>query len=195
MAPFGKTIPVLGLNLGFMGNVTRSGERVIAAAQVLPTTPTPVYFGDSVVIVGDSTGGTVQSVRDYITANGAGAMTAALFSGVAVRNVKTNLTFPVVPGTNFAGYFAQSEIAEFLERGSILVPCNNGSPQRRGKVWLRVTYNGTVPAGVVGQFEAVVDPTNAAYTIDMTSAGLEWRTGVVDSNGMCELTLRNRVAA
>ena len=190
MAPFTQVLPVIGMNNGFVGSFTRTGERVIAARPVLASTPTPIYFGDSVVIVPDSSGGTYQSVRDFIS--GGGTMTAARFAGVSHREVKTQVIFPVTPGVQMTGQYIPGELAEVGERGSMLVACNVGSPQTQGAVYLRIALNGAIPAGVVGGFEAAADGAN---TVNLGPLGVVWRTGVVDANGLAEITMLNRVAA
>jgi hypothetical protein len=143
-----------------------------------------------VVIVPDSTGGTYQNVKDYIV--GGGTFTAAKFAGVAVRNVKTQLVYSSLSTvqTTLVGQYAQGTIAEALERGSVTVKINNGTPASQGVVYVRVVANGSIPAGVVGGFEAVADSTN---TVALTN--VVFRTGVVDANGVAEITLVSRVAA
>lgn len=187
---FGGVIPVTTLNLGYPGNVSRIGERVIASRQVLLTTPNAINFGDTVVIVADSVGGTYQSVKDFIATPG--TMTAARFAGVAVRNVKTMLQFIAWGNTQSAlyGQYAPGQMAEVLERGSITVKINNGTPVSQAGVFLRTVYNASIPAGVVGGLEAVADGAN---TIALTN--VVFRTGVLDANGCAEITLLSRVAA
>jgi hypothetical protein len=190
MASFGGVIPVLSLNLGFLGNVSRMGERVIAARQVLPTTANPLNFGDSVVIVPDSTGGTYQSVKDFIV--GGGTFTAPRFAGIVCRNVKTNLIYVGLGNvqTPQIGQFAPGQMAEALERGSITVKINNGTPVSQGPVYLRILVNAGIPAGVVGGLEAVADGTNTVVLV-----GVVFRTGVLDANGVAEITILSRTAA
>lgn len=190
MSSFGGVIPVTGLNLGFLGNVSRLGERVIAARQVLSTTPNAIKFGDPVIIVPDSTGGTYQNVADLIA--GAGSFTAAKFAGIAVRNVRTQLVYQTLTtvATPFVGQYNPGEIAEVLERGSTTIKINNGTPVSQAPVFVRIALNGGIPAGVVGGLEAVADGAN---TIQLT--GVVFRTGVLDANGVAEVTLLSRVAA
>jgi hypothetical protein len=188
---FGTTIPVTGLNLGFLGQVTRLGERVITSRPVLSTAAANINFGDPVVIIPTAGGGdSYQSVADFIA--GAGTFTAALFAGVANREVKTNLQYQTLGnnGQALVGSYAPNEMAEALERGSILVKINNGTPASQGVVYVRKVFNAAIPAGVVGGFEAVADGTN---TVALT--GVIFRTGVLDANGVAEITLLNRVAA
>lgn len=190
MSSFGTVIPVTALNLGFLGNVSRLGERVIAARQVLSTTANPINFGDGVVIVPDSAGGTYQNIKDFIVAGG--TFTAAKFAGVAVRNVKTQLVFVSLSTvqTPLIGQYAQGTIGEALERGSITVKINNGTPVSQAPVYVRIAANGAIPAGVVGGFEAVADGTNTVVLV-----GVVFRTGVLDANGIAEITLLSRAAA
>lgn len=191
MGSFGGVIPVTALNLGFLGNVSRIGERVIVSRQVLSTTANPISFGDCVVMIPDSVGGTVQNVKDFIT--GGGTFTAAKFAGIAVRNVKTQLTFATLGNTNATpviGQFAQGQMAEYLERGSITVKINVGTPQAGGAVFLRILANGAIPAGIVGGLEAAADGAN---TVQLTN--VVFRTGVLDGNNVAEITLLSRVAA
>lgn len=160
MSAFGAVIPVLGLNLGFLGEITRIADRLVTARQVLSTTPSNINFGDPAVIVPTTGGGdTLISVADYITANGAAAFSATNLAGVAVREVKTNLTYsPALFGlSQQTNYYAPGEMAEILSRGSILVNCRVGTPVSQGSVYIRATANGAIPAGVVGGFEAAAD--------------------------------------
>lgn len=165
MGSFGISLPVVALNNSFLGAVTRIGKRGITARQVLSTSANGPKFGDPLVIVPTAGGGdTYQSVLDYVTANGAAAFTAALFAGVAVRNMKTNLnysTFLTIGGVQ-VGYFAPGEMAEGLEEGSAGVAINNGTPLSQSPLYVRTTYNASIPAGVVGGFEAVQDGTASA---------------------------------
>lgn len=178
---FGTVIPVLALNLGFPGNVSRVGERVIHARQVSPTTANPIKFGEGAVIIPDSTGGTVQSLADFI--NGGGNFDGSNFAGIAVRNVKTNLNYSTLGNTAaspYIGSFAQSTMAGILERGSIPVTINNGTPVSQSPVFVRTALNGGIPAGVVGGFEAIADGTIAA---GLAGTGNGTATGLVIGAG------------
>ena len=193
---FGTVIPVTGLNLSFPGTVSRLGERVIASRKVLLTATANISFGEAVVIIPGTTDGfgggdSYQSVANFIA--GGGTMTAALFKGVAVRNVKTLLQYQSL-GNNGSvaqvGSFAPGEMGEALERGSITVTINVGTPASQGQVYLRIAPNGAIPAGVVGGFEAAADGAN---TVLLT--GVVFRTGAMDANRTAEITMLNRVGA
>ena len=69
--PFGAVIPVTGLNIGFVGEVSRTADPpVIAAHQASATNLLNILFGGPVVLLGDATGGTWQSVADFIIGAG-----------------------------------------------------------------------------------------------------------------------------
>jgi hypothetical protein len=190
--PFGATIPVVSLNNGFLGWVSRIGKRTITARPVLPTTPNPINFGDAVVIVPTTGGGdSYQSVADYIA--GGGTFTAAKFAGICVRNVKTNLAFVSLETTESivsVGNYAPGQMCEALEEGSITTACNVGVPLSQNPIYIRVALNGAFPAGVVGGVEAVADGAN---TVQVPS--VLFRNGTIDGNKVVELTILNRVAA
>lgn len=141
---FGQVIPVLGLNNGFPGAVSRIGERLITARQVLSTTPNSLAFGAPCVIIADATGGTYQSVADFIAAAASNSGSVySQFAGIAVREVQTQLTYPAgsTPGLVQVGYYQPGQLAEVLERGSITVAVVEGSPTSQGQVYVRVYAN------------------------------------------------------
>lgn len=188
MGSFGGTIPVTGLNSGFPGSMSRLGERVIASRPVFATSTLNLFFGAPAVI--DTATDTYRSVADFIA--GGGTFTAALFAGVANREVKTDLNFISLGNTGAisTNYYLPNEMAEVIERGSLTVPINNGTPVSQGTVYVRIALNGAIPAGVVGGFEAVADGAN---TVALTN--VVFRTGVLDAVGMGEITIKVRVAA
>jgi hypothetical protein len=220
--PFGAVIPVTGLNIGFLGQVSRTGERVIAAgqasAQLTPFVADAIAFADAVYLVPDTTaqgatpsaptqpapltsslGGTYMSLRAAIIGTGtpgspSGGITfsAPYFSGIAVRLVKTMLGYPQVPGTLAIGSYAPGEVMEVLERGSVVVRVWAGTPQRNQPVYLRTAYNIIYSPGPVGGLEAYVSASSASQ---VALVGVVFRTGYVDGNGCCEITLLSRQSA
>lgn len=194
---FGSVLPVTGLMTGFVGQVSRLRDAIITARPVLSTTPNPILFGAPMVIIPTAGGGdSYQSVADYIA--GGGTFTAAKLAAIAVREVKTNLqSFLSIGNNNPAtiGSYQPGEICEGLERSSMTVQINNGVPVSQAPVYVRVALSGGIPAGVVGGFEAVIDPVTPANTIVVPN--LIFRTGKPDSgsNNVYEVTLLSRVAA
>ena len=145
--PFGKVIPVTGLNLGFPGNQTRTnaGEAVISARLANLNNLVNIAFGESVYVIPDSTGGTVRSVVEAIAAlilAGAGVLTSAILSGVAVKEVKTTLGYPISPTSQESAYYIAGQMVDSMQRGSILVFFDGvGTPVATGPAYLRVAYN------------------------------------------------------
>jgi hypothetical protein len=197
----GAVIPVTGLNLGFPGQPSRTGEKVVTARQVDSAAAHNINFGQGVVILSATTTpaasiatpGTLMSIADFIAAGG--TFTAAKFAGVAIREVKTQLLYTslIQPASVTAlGYYAPSEECEILTRGSIIVsiPAGTGTPAPEAPVFVRTALNGAFPNGTVGDFEAQADGGN---TVQLTN--VVFRTGVLDANGSAEITLLTRVSA
>lgn len=200
MATFGTVLPVTGLNNGYLGQVSRLGERVITARPVLAfpaITPTEIVsFGEPVVIIPNATSGlgdSYQSVANFI-ADG-GTFTAARFAGVANREVKTNVQYTSLfaLNNNTINSYGPGEMAEALERGSVTVLIRAGlTPPSQGPVYIRVAADPAVPTGVIGGFEGAPSPVTASSIL---IPNVIFRTGLVDVNNVAEITLLNRVAA
>lgn len=184
----GTTVPLTGMLNGYPGTVTRNGDEVIAARAVRSTDTVNVNFGDPLVLNGDSTGGTWSSVAGFITAGGT-ITTGTQIVAVAVRQVQTALQYPPTSGV---GYYTPGQIADGLERGSIAVQLHvySTAPVAGGPVYVRIALNGAIPAGVVGGFETAADGSNTVEVANMV-----FRTGVIDANGVAEITLLTREAA
>jgi hypothetical protein len=154
---FGQSIPVLGPNIGFQGNVSRFGERVIVAREFVPfNVANNLNFGDPAVTIPNQVGGYYDSVADFIAASAANiGLLATQWAGMAVREVKTQLTYPAgqTPGILQVGYYANLQMAEVLERGSGTVLLSVGNPNQGAQVYTRVVLNSAVPAGFVGDWE------------------------------------------
>jgi len=191
--PFAQVIPVTGLPFGFPGTVSRMGDPLVVAKPVLSTTPNTIPFGTPVVVIPTTGGGdTVVGVVDYVgtgTGQQSGTFTAAKFGGVAVREVKSMLAYPVNPDTPQTGSYAANQECDFLVRGTISVVINNGTPSSQGTVYVRTAVNASVPLGVVGGFEAA----NTTGTVALTNA--VFKNGNMDANNVTEITLIQRAAA
>lgn len=247
MAPFGSVIPVTGLNLGYRGQIARTGggDPVIVAKFANASNVNNISFGDPVMLLPDSVGGTYRQVADFL-ANGGGllissttatsttvtvataglvpgmfvigagipvgttivsitattitisqAATAsatvnlsyALLGGLAVREVKTQLTYPITPGSSVIGTYLPGQMTEAMVSGTIIGQIYVGTPVAGGAIWLRVIANGGIPAGVVGQLEAAPDGVN-----NVRIPGWLFKTGVLDANNFAEINILNRIA-
>jgi len=162
---FGQVINVTGPNNGFQGTVSRQGERVITAREFIPFNPVNnLNFGDPTIIlpsVGNG-GGAFTSVAVAVAASAANiALIATSYAGMAVREVKTQLTYPAgqQPGIQQVGYYANDQMAEVLERGNGTILLSVGAPLSQAQVYTRVVANTAVPAGFIGDWE-----TNPAAT-------------------------------
>ena len=177
---------------GYPGSFARNSDCIIAARMVRNVAgDSGPSFGDPCVLVGSGTASinnTFQSVADYIAAartNETFAM--AVFAGVAVREVKTYETYSAnMPST---GVYLPATLADVIERGSVVVVCNYGTPIAGGPVFVR-TDTGAY-AGVIGGFETGTSgDTDGATRVEITNAF--WTTGLKDANNVCELTLVTR---
>ena len=133
--------------------------------------------------------GTV-TISKAATASATVNLNYAAFGGIAVREVKTQLTFPITPGTALTGNYLPGQLTEALVRGSITVKINVGTPVANGPVYVRAILNGAIPAGLVGGLEASADGVNNVLLPNVT-----FKTGALDGNNVAEVTLLTRVAA
>lgn len=138
------------------------------------TTITAINAGAGTFTLSSAATGNSTSVSLY----------AASFAGIAVREVKTQLTYPITPGSSLIDSYLAGQMCEAMLRGSVPVKVNVGTPVAGGSVWLRVTTNGSVPAGVVGDLEAQPD---GAHTVLLPN--VVWKNGGVDANNVGEITL------
>ena len=176
LTSFGQVIAVTGLNNGFVGTISRIGERVVAARELVQqTSGSTVYnlnFGDPAVMIQNSSGGYFASVLDFVTAATANiGLVASQFAGVAVREVQTQLTYPAgqTPGILQVGYYAPTSIAEVLERGSInvLLSVAGTAAVSGSQMYTRVVTNSAVTAGLIGDWE--VNPVASDQFTDATT--------------------------
>ncbi|QDY27263.1 structural cement protein Gp24 [Clostridium botulinum] len=165
------------LNLGYPGTVSRSVDTIITARKLQSNiqdgkeTASPVGFGEAVILNGDNT---YSKFGEGNTAND--------FVGIAVREVKQTIDY-----YSSAGAYLPNETMDVLNRGSITVNCNNGTPTAGGKVYIRIKENPAIPNGKVGQCEAISDAEN---TIEIPN--LKWATNKLDKNRVAEITILTR---
>lgn len=112
--------------------------------------------------------------------------TAAVFAGIAARELKSALNYL----DQSAGGYAPGEAVSVFQRGCINVRCQNGTPRLGGAVYVRVSADESIPMAQVGGFEAV-EASTAADSVKLENC--QW-AGPADSNGVAELrilTMRN----
>jgi hypothetical protein len=168
---FGTSIPVTGPNIGFPGNISRFGERVIAARLFTPANAAnTLLFGAPAVEIPDATGGHFTSVADFIAAATTNiGLLAQYFAGFAVREVKTQLAYPYNPGITVAGFYTANQMSEVLERGNVTVTLAvNNSAENDSQIYTRVVGNTAVAAGLVGDVEAGTPVATDLFTVATT---------------------------
>lgn len=175
---------VLGTDFiyGFPGTIARHGDEVIKSRPVHSGATIP--FGTPVVLYKDNgvSDGTVQPFG----AND----TSADFVGIACRKTKHSIS----ADENF-GKYHDNEIADIIERGSVMVVCPTGSPSPGSKVYIRVALNTTdYPDAKVGDIEAVSDTvTNNGQTTynNLEITNCKFFSGK-DANNVVELVILER---
>lgn len=160
------------LNYGYPGTVSRSADAIIENRFVKSSDTNPIPFGAPVILNSDNT-------YSAFLATG----TAATFAGIAVREAKTNTTYV----TNASGTYQPGEPCDVLERGSATIQVNVGTPTANGTVYVRIATNAAIPNGVIGGFEATADGTN---TVALTN--VKFKTGLIDTNNVAEVTILSR---
>lgn len=157
----------IGLTMpnGFPGSYTRQPDMIVDSHPLGGTAN--VAFGTPLVYSGGK-----------VAAFGADG-TAAAFVGVAAREIKSALSYL----NQNSGEFAPGEAVPVFKRGCINVKCNAGTPALNGNVYVRIAANASIPAGVVGGFEAAADSTN---TVQLTNC--RWH-GAADGNGVAEIRI------
>ena len=152
---------------GIPGALTRTGTALVTEPNILLSTNPPVSYGVPTVI--DATTGHIRGVI-------AGDVAASVY-GFLVR------PFPTQSGTNLFGATAPNAqlAADVLRLGYINVKVTNGTPTKNSAVFTRTILNGAIPAGVIGDVEAIADGVN---TFQVPNA---FFTGGMDANGNSEI--------
>lgn len=163
----GKAIGISLLS-GYAGTQSRTADAIIQNR----VAKNNIAFGHAVVLANDNRWDNVED-----------ATTAAQIAGVAVREVIQANTFD--PQSN-PDYMAETP-CDVMVRGNCTVKCQRGTPKSGDAVYVRVKKNNTYVDAVVGGFEAIEDTAN---TVQVTN--IEWTTGVMDANGMTEITIKTR---
>ena len=154
---------------GWAGNYARQPDSVVVTRPA--GGDSPITFGTPLEYDGNGN----------VIAMGASA-TAAQFVGVAISEIKSSLSFL----TQGAGQYAPGEAVGVLQRGSIHVYCQRGTPALGGAVYVRIAANSSYSSAVVGGFEAEADSSNS---VQLTNC--QWG-GPADAEGVAELVVRVR---
>jgi hypothetical protein len=106
----------------------------------------------------------------------AGDVAASVF-GFLVRS------FPTSSATNALGAAAPATTGtvDVMRLGYMTVKVTNGTPTKNSAVYTRTILNGAIPAGVIGDIEAIADGVN---TFVVPNA---FFTGGMDANGNSEV--------
>lgn len=163
----GKAIGISLLS-GYAGTQSRTADAIIQNR----VAKNNIAFGHAVVLTNDNRWGNVVD-----------GTTKEQIAGVAVREVIQANTFN--PQSN-PDYMAETP-CDVMVRGNCIVKCQRGTPKSGDAVYVRVKKNNAYADAVVGGFEATADTTN---TVQVTN--IEWTTGVMDANGMTEITIKTR---
>jgi hypothetical protein len=141
---------------------------------------------------------TITTSKAATATTGAAALFVAILYGIAVREVKSMLTYnPTAGGISGAlvGSYSPGSYVGVLLRGSITIACPVGQPIAGGIAYLRSILNGSIPAGLVGSIEANPDTINSQAIQAINGTGdAYFKNGVVDANTLTELTFISRMA-
>lgn len=163
----GKAIGISMLS-GYAGTQSRTADAIIQNR----IAKSNISFGHAVVLTNDNKWDNVVE-----------GTTAAQIAGIAVREVVQANTFD--PQSN-PDYMAETP-CDVMVRGNCTVKCQRGTPKSGDAVYVRVKANVAYQDAVVGGLEATADAVN---TVQVTN--IEWTTGVMDANGMTEITIKTR---
>lgn len=163
----GKAIGISLLS-GYAGTQSRTADAIIQNR----VAKNNIAFGHAVVLTNDNKWDNVVE-----------GTTAAQIAGIAVREVVQANTFD--PQSN-PDYMAET-LCDVMVRGNCTVKCQRGTPKSGDAVYVRVKANAAYQDAVVGGLEATADAEN---TVQVTN--IEWTTGVMDANGMTEITIKTR---
>lgn len=169
----GKSIGI-SMNYGFPGTYARTPDDIVTSRQ-LKDGSAAVPYGCALMANDDNT-------YSAVDAN----FTAEKFGGVALRIVKQAVAYD---DQNETAYHAL-DLVSSINRGGVVVKCNNGTPKAGSPVYVRIKENTSIQGGVVGGFEAAEDGAN---TVKLTN--VQWTNGYIDANGVAEVTILTRLNA
>lgn len=164
----GKVIGT-SLGLGWAGTQSRTADAIIQNRIADGT----IKFGQAVKLT--------SANKWKLVGSGDQATDVA---GIAIREVIQANQFD--PQSN--PDYVDGAPCDVMTRGNVIVKCQRGTPSAGSAVYVRITANDSYPTAVVGGFEASSDSTNSVQV-----SNIEWTTGLVDANGMAEVTIKTRV--
>lgn len=156
------------MSMGWAGTQSRSADAIIQNR----IASAPIAFGTAVKVTDKNQWAPVAT-----------GDTEAVVAGVAVREVIQANTYDSQSNPDYVANVP----CDVMVRGNCIVKCQRGTPVAGTAVYVRITANATHEDAIVGGFEAEADDAN---TIKVTN--IEWTTGVVDSNGFTEITIKTR---
>lgn len=165
MAVIGTTLP-----FGTNGTVAFIGpdQPIIVPYQVNPTSTHNILFGQP---VSRASGYLVDPVTTVITTTN--------FFGVAVAEIKTNLTYPLGQNTVEQAYYSPGNTADILRKGIFPNFIQRGSTTVAGaQVYIRTILNGAFPNAVIGGYETSADGSNTVAVPQLVF----YSNGGLDSN-------------
>jgi hypothetical protein len=154
---FGKAISVTGPANGFVGSVTRMGDRGIMSKLVSPTaSPTAgIPFGAGIVELSNSLGGYFLSFADFLATPGNAQLLQQQFAGICVRNVKTDFNYLSLTQSSGTLQINTTATQATIGSTSIVIPANpavvmgmaiDGAGLQAGTLVTGITGGGTTIA-------------------------------------------------
>ena len=152
---------------GIPGALSRPSSALVVEPNIVSSTATPAAFGVPVVV--EATTGKMRGIA-------AGDVAASVY-GLLIR------AFPSSSSTTALGPAAPATTGtvDVLRLGYMTVKVTNGTPTKGSAVYTRTILNGAIPAGVIGDIEAIADGVN---TFAVPNA---FFTGGMDANGNSEI--------
>jgi hypothetical protein len=187
------TVIGTSLNYGYAGKISRNADNIIGARFVKSIlngsgveTLQAIPFGKPVVLNTDNS-------YSLFGDSGAGVSSplAATFGGIAVGEVKQMTSYGNVSS---AGQYEPAQPCDVLQRGAAtvkVVDYANNAPAAGGKVYICTAVgNGSL---VLGDMYATVTPTGIGSGTVVELTNVKFVSGKVDANGICEISITQRL--
>lgn len=183
-----NVIPPTGLLLGPIGSISQTDQPFSSARQVRYADTMILSFGEPFVLNADNT---YSSVAQFIADNGVDALLELAQGnptepfGIAASAAITNTYYRMNGGVRMPlGFYPPGVMVNGLTRGTITVAVNQGTPAgANSPVYIRTVANPSIPAGIVGLFEAAADGSNTLLVKNMV-----FKTGITSVDQLTGLT-------